>query len=99
MPEIKSRLVLTAWGTYKNAVPSLKYLWQDEFHGDRQFYREVLSPRFEALDAYGREVAEMNDETAERLFRKAVPQWLELPYIIADLRCDYLRRQLFRPQK
>lgn len=99
MPEIKSRLVLTAWGTYKNAVPSLKYLWQDEFHGDRQFYREVLSPRFEALDAYGREVAEMNDETAERLFRKAVPQWLELPYVIADLRCDYLRRQLFRPQK
>ncbi len=95
LPDIRRRLVLSAWGAYLRNAPPLKVFWHDEIHGDRGFYKKILLPYLERLEAYGKSVSpEMSTETADELFREAVPEWFELKYRVAELRRNTLRRQL-----
>lgn len=95
LPEIRRRLVFSAWGACRRNIPALKVFWQDEIHGDRGFYKKILLPYLERLETYGKSVSpEMSTETADRLFREAVPEWFELKYRVDELRRNALRRQL-----
>lgn len=99
LPEIRRRLLLAAWASYKKSVPVLKSFWSDEFHGDLLFYKQILVPFLERLDAYGKSVSpEMSGPEVDRLFREAVPLWFETRYYADDLRRDYLRERLTKRQ-
>ena len=72
--------------------------WKDEELGDPEFYEKSLRPFVERLDALAAEAeGEPDDETVNRLFREAVPQWYDFRYFAAELREKYLSEKYLEP--
>ncbi len=93
LPEIRRRMVLSAWGRYKTESVREKIFWPYEIHGDRAFYKAELLPLFQKLDEAGkRGSGNMSREKAEEIFRSIAPKWFEIKYEISGLRRDYLMR-------
>ncbi len=66
--------------------------WADWDLGDPVFYNKAVRPLVERLDVWAEEtVSDMSDETVERLFREAVPRWLEFDLELSTLREYYLK--------
>ncbi len=96
-PEIERWIVMKAYGSYLGELPTQKLLWDDPEKGDPEFYSNVLLPYFRKLDELGKLVTpEMNSSAVAHLFKSAVPEWMELPFQIAELRQDYLTNRLFK---
>jgi hypothetical protein len=52
------------------------------------------------LDDYGKMIKPgMSNEDVELLFTKAVPKWMEIEYVTADLRTKYMSDKLFAEKK
>ncbi|MEG2077109.1 MAG: hypothetical protein RRY34_11445, partial [Victivallaceae bacterium] len=67
----------------------------DEYRGDLKFSREVLEPKIVELEALGKNVSvKMDDKTVDMLYSKAVKEWNEFNYIVAEMRSEYLKKQL-----
>lgn len=69
--------------------------WQDDAIGDKAFYDAEIAPLVEKLDSYIPLVkTDMSKDDVEKVFVEAVPGWLEITLKIADLRKNYLKKQL-----
>lgn len=93
---IKRRLIPAAAAAYKRELHpnnGCVEIWQDPELGDRTFYAEVVKPLQAKLDAALAEVKpDLADADVDRLFAEAVPTWMNIQYVLADLRRDYLDR-------
>lgn len=93
---IKRRLIPAAAAVYKRELHpnnGCVEIWQDPELGDRTFYAEAVKPLQAKLDAYLAEVKpDLADADVDRLFAEAVPTWMNIQYVLADLRRDYLDR-------
>ncbi len=95
---IKRRVIVKALAKYRaqksgGANGVLDY-WQDPELGDREFYLASVKPLVTKLDAYVPMVKKgMTAEDVETVFKEAVPSWMAIKYVIADLRKDYLDRK------
>ena len=95
---IKRRLVAAAAAAYRRELSARNNgcmeIWQDPELGDRRFYAEVIKPLQDSLDVYlAKAKAGMTDEDVDLLFAEAVPRWMNIQYVVADLRRDYLDRR------
>ena len=91
---IKRRLIPVAAAAYRRetspANGSLE-IWEDPELGDRDFHAAAIKPLRESLDGYLEQVKPaMTDADVDLLFEKAVPQWMNIKYVVADLRRDAL---------
>lgn len=99
MPEIKRKLVLSAWAKYRRIKGNICIFWNDEQRGDRKFYGECIAPLVNKLDEYGELVkADMDAATVNKLFTEAVPEWNEFDYVVEGLRTDYLNKQFLEQE-
>jgi len=91
---IKRRLITHAAGVYRRELSPKNgavEIWQDPELGDRQFYAEVVKPLQATLDGYLATVTpDMTAEEVDLLYAEAVPRWMNITYLLADLRRDYL---------
>ncbi|MGB2822919.1 MAG: hypothetical protein WBF17_18190 [Phycisphaerae bacterium] len=97
---IQTAIVKRAWGAYRKARAARQRLWQDPEVGDPAFYKAALAPAIQRLDKYGEPLDKADKLTAEqvaRLVTEAVPDWMEFDYAVAELRAEYLRKQLMKP--
>lgn len=94
---IKRRLIAAAAAAYKRELSpnnGCMEIWQDPELGDRIFYAEVVKTLQEKLDAALAEVKpDLEDADVDRLFAEAVPMWMNIQYVIARLRTDYLLKK------
>jgi len=91
---IKRRLISAAAAVYRRETSSANgcvEIWQDPELGDRAFYAEAVKPLQAKLDGYLKQVAPtMTDADVDLLFEKVVPQWMNIQYVVADLRREAL---------
>ena len=97
---IKRRIVKKAYDECKTQKTGKKNgvidFWEDPELGDPEFYNASLRKMIEELDAYGKLVKPgMTYDEVELLYEKAVPNWMEIEYVIADLRSKYLNDVFF----
>ena len=87
---IKRRLIPAAAAVYRNEIRPANgcvEIWEDPELGDRDFFSAAIKPLRETLDGYLKQVAPtMTDAEVDLLFDKAVPQWMNIKYVVADLR-------------
>ncbi len=100
--EIRRNIIYKAADAYKLALGSkwrgtgIFEFWNDPELGDVGFYDAKLKPLKARLDACLKEVSlGMDDATVNRLFLEAVPAFFNLPYIVSDMRQEYLNGSLF----
>ena len=94
---IRTNVLRKAWSKYKARRGEQKLHWQDRELGDPAFYESALAPAIERLDQYGEQMndpAKLNDEGIRELYDKAISDWMEFDYLIAELRSKYLGKQL-----
>jgi hypothetical protein len=91
---IKRRLIPVAVAAYRKELSSENgyvEIWQDPELGDRTFYFEKVKPLTDKLSQYlGKVKPGMTAEEVDWLYAEAVPSWMNIKYIVADLRRDYL---------
>ncbi|MEI7435803.1 MAG: hypothetical protein WCL16_03225 [bacterium] len=91
---IKRRLISKAVTAYRKELSAQNgyvEIWQDPELGDRPFYFEAVKPLQDKLGKYLEKVKPgMTNEDVELLYAEAVPSWMNIKYIVADLRRDYL---------
>ena len=97
---IKRRIVKKAYDEYKTQKTGNKNgvidFWEDPELGDPAFYNACLRKMIEELDNYGKLVKPgMTYDEVEMLYERAVPNWMEIEYVIADLRSKYLSDTFF----
>ena len=97
---IKRRIVKKAYDKYKTQKTGKKNgvidFWEDPELGDPAFYNACLRKMIGELDDYGKLVKPgMTYDEVEMLYERAVPKWMEIEYVIADLRSKYLSDQFF----
>jgi hypothetical protein len=97
---IKRRIVKKAYDEYKTQKSGKKNgvidFWEDPELGDPAFYNSSLRKMIEELDNYGKLVKPgMTYDEVEQLYETAVPNWMEIEYVIADLRVRYMSDKLF----
>lgn len=94
--EIMRRLIPAAAAVYRrelHANNGYVEIWKDPELGDRRFYAESIKPLQEKLDAsLARVQPGMTDAEVDQLFAEAVPLWMNIRYVVSDLRRDYLDR-------
>ncbi len=95
---IKRRLVFKAAAKYRlEGRPSENGVidfWRDAQLGDPEFYRTELKPLVDTLDEYAKKVGkEMSVADVDTLFANAVPGWMEIRYLAAERRQNYLDRK------
>lgn len=96
LPRIRRSIVLKAFGAFRQACPDVRNFWVDEVKGDLPFYEEVLKSQIERLLEAGEAVSPgMSREDSDRLFLEAVPDWMEFPYLLSELRKSWLKERLF----
>ncbi len=105
---IKRGIVMRALARYKAEKGSMTgplkagilSLWSDEELGDVEFDASVLAPLVARYDELGKKVAvDMSAADVDLLFAEAVPDWMEFPYEVAELRTRYLEDRLFGEAK
>ena len=91
---IQRRLLPAAARVYRQALSSRNgYLeiWQDPELGDQPFFREVIEPLQTRLGGYLPKVkAGMSDAEVAEVFENAAVEWMNIDYLVARLRRDYL---------
>jgi len=97
---IKRRIVKKAYDEYRTQKRGNKNgvidFWEDPELGDPAFYDACLRKIIEELDNYGKLVKPgMTYDQVEMLYERAVPKWMEIEYVIADLRSRYLSDRFF----
>jgi hypothetical protein len=94
---IKRRLISKAANAYKKEVsPQNGYveIWQDPELGDQKFHIAAIKPLQDRLDKYLEKVKPgLTLDDVELLYSEAVPQWMNIKFIVADLRRNYLEEQ------
>ncbi len=94
---IKRRLIPIAAAKYKRERSPHNgqvEIWGDPELGDREFNASTIVPLQKTLDAYLELVKpDMTDADVDMLFEKAVPQWMNIRYVVASLRRDELVRR------
>lgn len=94
---IKRRLISKAANAYRKELSAQNgyvEIWQDPELGDQKFYLEKVKPLQTELDGYLAQVKPgMTAEDVEFLYEKAVPQWMNIKFIVAEMRRDYLDEQ------
>jgi hypothetical protein len=94
---IKRRLLSKAVSAYRQELSSQNgfvEIWQDPELGDRTFYLKAVKPLTDKLNAYLAKVKPgMSAEEVDLVFAEAVPSWMNIQYIVADMRRDYLEAQ------
>ena len=94
---IKRRLIPVAAAAYRRELSSSNgfvEIWEDPELGDRDFHAAAIKPLRESLDGYLEQVKPaMADADVDQLFEKAVPQWMNIKYVVADLRRDALAQR------
>ena len=69
--------------------------WKDPELGDPAFYAECIAPIVARLDPYaGRVKPDMTDEDVMDVYENAAKDWLNIEFIVSDLRRRYLARTL-----
>ena len=69
--------------------------WKDPELGDPAFYAECIAPLVARLDPYaGRVKPDMTDEDVMDVYENAAKDWLNIEFIVSDLRRRYLERTL-----
>lgn len=96
---IKRKLVYKALASYteeKNPrTGGAVDFYADKDYSDPAFYAAEVAPLVKQLDDYGKLVtATMTDAEVDRLYTRAVPDWMNVRYRIAALRRAYLERKL-----
>jgi hypothetical protein len=97
---IKRRIIKKAYDHYKKQKAGnfngVIDFWEDPELGDPEFYNACLRAMVSELDGYGKMIKPgMSDEEVELVFGKAVPKWMEIEYVVADLRRKYLSDKFF----
>lgn len=91
---IQRRVLPAAARVYRNALSSRNgYLeiWQDPELGDQTFFQEVIEPLQQRLSSYLPKVkAGMSDAEVADVFDNAAVEWMNIDYLVAQLRRDYL---------
>ena len=73
----------------------IKELEEYDRNGDPAFYAECVAPLVARLDAYtGRVKPDMTDEDVMDVYENAAKDWLNIEFIVSDLRRRYLERTL-----
>jgi len=94
---IKRRLISKAVNTYKKELSSQNgyiEIWQDPELGDQTFFDAAIRPLQNKLNKYMEKVKPgMSDDEVESLFDEAVPTWMNVKYVVAELRRSYLEEQ------
>ena len=94
--ELKRGLVVAAFTTYdtlRNDKNESLFLWSDPTIGDRDFYARDVAPLLAELDAAGQRVRDgLPDKDVDLFLGQHVPRWLEVRYIIQNLRAAHLHR-------
>jgi hypothetical protein len=94
---IRKNIARKAWGKYKKNRDALTTHWKDNMLGDPKFFAEVMEPEIERLNKFGEKLNEPEKMTAEDvkvLPEDAVPDWMELDYLVSELRSRYLKNRL-----
>ena len=63
------------------------------------FYRDFLEPVIKDYEQYGEKIKDVDKwdlKTADEVFRRNVPDWMEFRYKVEELRSDYLNKRFFR---
>ena len=69
--------------------------WKDPELGDPAFYAECIAPLVARLDPYaGRVKHDMTDADVMDVYENAAKDWLNIEFIVSDLRRRYLERTL-----
>ena len=91
---IQRRLLPAAARVYRQALSSRNgYLeiWQDPELGDQTFFQEVIEPLQTRLSSYLPKVkTTMSDAEVADVFENAAVEWMNIDYLVAQLRRDYL---------
>ena len=91
---IQRRLLPAAARVYRNALSSRNgymEIWQDPELGDQEFFLAVIEPLQTRLSSYLPRVrADMSDADVAEVFDNAAIEWMNIDYIVARLRRDYL---------
>jgi hypothetical protein len=96
MPAIRRAIVMKALTKYKESARGARRFWNDEVKGDRVFFENTLLPEITKLDELGKLVVPgMPQGDVDMLFAKAVPNWMEFEYFVAELRSRSLGDRLF----
>jgi hypothetical protein len=70
-------------------------IWKDPELGDPAFYAECIAPLVARLDPYASRVKpDMTDEEVMDVYENAAKDWLNIEFIVSDLRRRYLERTL-----
>lgn len=95
LPAIHRWIVLKAFAKYKKSAAQATLVWDDPETGDPEFFQTILEPEITRLNELGTLVnATMPVGDSEKLFREAVPTWMEFDYWIAEKRTAYLTDKL-----
>ena len=95
---IEKNIIKKAWARYQSAKSTLSDYWQGAC-GDIVFYRDFLEPVIKDYEQYGEKIKDVDKwdlKTADEVFRRNVPDWMEFRYKVEELRSDYLNKRFFR---
>ena len=77
--------------------PGVLYHWQDPELGDPEFYKAIVKPYEEKLDAYISLVkTDMSDDDVEKVFSEVVEKWYNIEFDIAEFRGQWVKDRMFR---
>jgi tetratricopeptide (TPR) repeat protein len=94
---IKRTIVYQAVDKYKKAKHIAKPVgnWADNEVGDPAFHDAKVQPLLTTLDSYvGRVTKDMTAADVDEIFEKAVPGWMEIEFIVDEMRAQYLEEQM-----
>lgn len=95
LPDIHRWIVMKAYAKFKNSAKEMDLVWNDREKGDVEFFNAIVKPEIERLTELGKVVSPtMSKEDSERLFKEAVPSWMEFDYLVAEKRARYLSEKL-----
>lgn len=93
---IKRKIVMKAAEKYRQETSRRSgkgYIdfWEDPELGDQKFYSEKVKALQSELDGYLEKLKPgMTAEDVEFLYEKAAPSWMNIKFIVAEMRRDYL---------
>ena len=99
LTQIKRGIIPKALARYAKAKGPMGAAghWEDRELGDPAFYAAKVKPLINELDKYLIKPGQkLSDEDVNRIFAQAVPGWMELEFIVAEMRRDYLSQQLMK---
>lgn len=99
--EIEKRILRTAWFSFQAVARKMATFWSDEKIGDLDFYDGTLKPVIDRYTALGKKMGPPDgwDADTVRKGQKALGDWMEFTYKVAELRTEYLMNKRFKDSK